>query len=78
MVVEPQGTDLVGVLQGAVKDLKSCNLFDSTSYDKIANCFDIDMSGPNFMLAKNSKDPHEAIYNLLIAKHLVDPSPVDN
>ena len=61
-----------------MKDLKSCNLFDSTSYDKIADCFDIGMSGSNFMLAKNSKDPHEAIYNLLIAKHLVDPSSADD
>ena len=78
MVVEPQGTDLVGVLQGAMEHLKSCNLFDSTSYDKIADCFDIDKSGSHFMLAKNSKDRHEAIYNLLIAKHLVDSTPVDN
>ena len=78
MVVEPQGTDLVGVLQGAMEHLKSCNLFDSTSYDKIADCFDIDKSGLHFTLAKNSKDRHEAIYNLLIAKHLVDPSSADD
>ena len=78
MVVEPQGTDLFGVLQGAMEHLKCCNLFDPTSYDKIADCFDIDKSGLHFKLAKNSKDRHEAIYNLLIAKHLVDSSPVDN
>ena len=78
IVVEPQRTDLVGVLRRAVTDLNSCNLLDPTCYDKIAECFDIDTSGAHFMLAKASKDPPEAIYNLLIAKHLVDPSPADD
>ena len=73
--VAPEGTDLADILGGGVTDPKSCNLFDPESYDNIANMFDIDTSEPHFKLAKSSNNPQEAIYNLLIARHLVNPSP---
>ena len=78
IVVEPQRADLVGVLRQAVTNLSSCNLLDPSCYDKIAECFDINTTGEHFLLAKSSNDLPEAIYNLLIAKHLVDPSSADD
>ena len=73
--VAPEGCDLAGVLEGVKEDLKSCDIFDPASYDKIAEVFDIDTSGLHFKLAKSCNDPKEAVYNLLIARHLVKPSP---
>ena len=49
--------------------------FDPALYDKIAEVFDIDTSGLHFKSAKSCNNPKEAVYNLLIARHLVKPSP---
>ena len=78
LVEPPQRADLVGVLRQAVTNLSSCNLLDPSCYDKIAACFDINTTGEHFLLAKSSNYLPEAIYNLLIAKHLVDPSSADD